>query len=94
MTSSLKPEAEAVRQALLPVIEEARRAGLWLNSGYQDLWFSPDELESLNLAGQFLWGPANWTLRDPKGHVAQMRKQITAAERELASFAGRAGLLV
>jgi hypothetical protein len=94
MTSSLKPEAEEVRQLLLLLIEEARRGGLWLHAKSHDLWFSPDELESLNLAGQFLWGPVNWTLRDPKEHVAQIRQRITGLEKELASFAGRAGLLV
>lgn len=59
-------EKEAVFNSLKPLFKKAREEGLWFHCGYQDLWFSPDELEKMQTEeGRFIWGAVNWTLRNP-----------------------------
>ena len=55
-----------VYEPLRPLIAQARAEGKWLRCSYQDLWFSPDQLEADNRDGRFRWGPQNWTLHDPQ----------------------------
>lgn len=67
---------------LSELIAEARKQSKWLHCAYQNLWFSPDDLEACNKAGRFRWGAVNWTLRDPKERIAQAVADRVAAERE------------
>jgi hypothetical protein len=67
---------------LQPLIAQARKEGKWLHSRYQDIWFSPDELEALNREGRFLWGAVNWTLRDPNEMVQEKAKVLKKAEQD------------
>lgn len=63
------------------MFDEARKEGLWLYCSYQDLWFSPDELEAAQAEGRFRWGRTNWTLRDPKEKlVGLIRAEASAAQ--------------
>lgn len=71
------------------LINHARTQGLWLWCFYQDLWFSPDELEVENDKGKFLWGAVNWRLRDPKERIQQLEQKIEQAEDELTTFKRR-----
>ena len=66
------------------LIEEARRRGLWLHCTYQDLWFSPDQLEAENKNGKFRWGPVNWRLRDPHEYAEQAERRAQLASQEAA----------
>ena len=81
-------------EALKQLIDQARHEGKWLHCTYQDLWFRPDELAAENANGRFLWGPVNWTLRDPSEHIAKLQRDIKAKEDELARFRTRAALTI
>ena len=48
------------------LILKAEREGLWLESTYQRIAFSPYELRQANSDGRFRWGPCNWDLIDPR----------------------------
>jgi hypothetical protein len=67
---------------LQPLIAQARKEGKWLHSQYQDIWFSPDELEAANREGRFLWGAVNWRLRDPNEMVQEKAKVLKKAEQD------------
>lgn len=82
-------QSEAIRMMLRPLIESARSRGMWLWCSYQDLWFSPDELEAKNSQGRFLWGPINWILRDPREHIQQLEHKIERAEDNLTTLRQR-----
>lgn len=66
---------------LQPLITQARKEGKWLHSRYQNVWFSPDELEAANQEGRFLWGAVNWALRDPHEMVQKQAEILKEAER-------------
>lgn len=84
------PDArESVIKGMKPMIEKARRNGMWLWSRYQDLWFSPDELESKQAAGRFCWGPANWSLRHPSERLKELESRCDRAFRECMEFRDR-----
>ena len=80
---------KTIQMMLRPLIESARGRGMWLWCSYQDLWFSPDELEAKNNQGKFLWGPINWVIRDPQEHIQQLKQGIERAEDALAMFQTR-----
>lgn len=82
---------QSILADLAPMFAEAERDGLWFNSTYQDLWFSPDELRKQHGRGSFVWGPVNWTLRDPKEHLARVRRAIEEHKREVAEIEARIG---
>ena len=67
-------------------IERARNQGKWLHCHYQDLWFSPDELEAQNRKGKFLWGEVNWSLRNPQEHIRELQNRIVEIEKEISVF--------
>lgn len=75
---------EEVLAELKPLIDQARREGLWLWCYYQDLWFSPDQLEAENANGKFIWGAVNWKLRDPAERVHEAEARARSALEEVA----------
>lgn len=74
---------------LTELIEKARRERKWLHCTYQDMWFSPDELQKENEGGNFRWGAQNFELRDPQEHSQQLERRIKEAEEELVRFEAR-----
>ena len=76
-------EIEEIENGLKPLFETAKKEGLWFNCHYQDLWFSPKELEELQADGRFLWGAVNWKLRDPKEHLEYLKNKVKSAEIEV-----------
>lgn len=66
------------------LIEQARAERKWLWCRYQDLWFSPDQLQEQNRNGKFLWGPVNWQLRDPAERIAEAKRRADVAVGEYA----------
>lgn len=82
-------EREQVIQQLRPMFERARAEKLWFRSGYQGLWFSPNELAELNRQGRFLWGAVNWELLDPLEHLKTLDQAIARAEKEKEDFLKR-----
>ena len=79
----------SAQEMLRPLIQEAKDRKMWLHTYYQDIWFSPDELEAMNKEGRFLWGPVNWELRNPKERVEILKRGIHNAKKELDSFEKR-----
>lgn len=69
---------------------QARAEGKWLWCNYQDIWFSPDQLDEQNRNGKFLWGPVNWQLRDPAERVAEAKRRADDAAGEYARIAAAA----
>ena len=81
---------EEDRKELSDLIATAEASGKWLHCRYQDIWMPPAKLREANADGRFLWGVVNWTLRDPRQKLEQMKKAEKAAtqsrerlEREL-----------
>src|ERR1700684_2463853 len=50
---------------LAEMMERAKQQRLCFWSPYQDLWLTPEELQSAWNLGLFRWGAVNWKLRDP-----------------------------
>ena len=73
------------------LIEQARANGKWLWCYYQDLWFSPDQLEAENREGRFRWDADNWKLRDPHERLAEARERTARAQAEEARIARAIG---
>lgn len=84
-------EREKVLESLQPLFKQAKAEGLWFHCSYQDLWFSPEELEEYHREGRFLWGAVNWTLRDPRERLEALRRRSRAALDESAAFVKRIG---
>jgi len=77
-------ERETILAGLQPLFEEARREGKWFWCAYQDLWFTPDDLAAEHAKGSFIWGAANWRLRDPREKLAQEEAEAKAAAERAA----------
>jgi hypothetical protein len=67
----------------------ARQFKLWFHSGYQDLWFSPDEMQAEWDAGRFIWGPQNWTLEFPEERLARLSRAAEGAQQAVEDFKER-----
>lgn len=76
----ITPLQEQILAEMKPVKDRARREGLMLRGKYQDLWFTPDELNDEQKRGHFLWGTPNWTLEDPKVRLAQLKSEVAEAQ--------------
>lgn len=66
-----------------PLFEKAIREGLWFYAVYQALWFSPEELETANNNGKYLWGPFNWQLRNPQQKMEELENQKENIDRQI-----------
>lgn len=66
-----------------PLFKQARDEGKWFWCHYQDLWFSPDQLESEQTNGKFRWGAVNWKLRDPAERIEEAKARRDAAQAEV-----------
>lgn len=67
---------EEIIQELEPMFIEARNKKLWFRSTYQDIWFSPDELENEQKNNKFVWGVAHWRLVDPNVLIGKKESEI------------------
>lgn len=77
---------ENILRDLQPMFLEARQKGLWFKSTYQNLWFSPDELQHSHNSNKFVWGKANWTLADPFELVNRKEIEITNLQISLSEL--------
>lgn len=87
----MSTERNEILEGLAALIDHAEHAGKWLHCSYQDLWFSPTELRAANAEGRMLWGPANWTLRDPSELIEQACNRVEIAKREHEAIVRRVG---
>ncbi len=74
---------------LIPMVSEARSKGLWFFCSYQDLWFSPDELEAEWAKRKFQWSAVNWHLRDPKEKLERLDRDLASLIDERADLSRR-----
>lgn len=81
--------AQEILNGLEPLIQEAERKGLWLESTYQNIPFSPRELRTKNKNGEFVWGKVNWRLIDPKTLLRDIPKLVAEAEKHNAAIMTR-----
>lgn len=80
------------RADLAPMLAEAREKGLWFSCTsflVGPLYLSPDELKTHLDAGEYHWGPDNWTLVDPADRLRQLDDAVAAAQKERNAFARR-----
>lgn len=49
-------------ELMKPLFAKAEAEGLWFQSNYQGIWFSPKDLRQQQASGKFRWGPVNWQL--------------------------------
>jgi hypothetical protein len=82
MNKTWKPSSD-----LVAMLERAKREKLWFFCSYQELWFSPAELENAWAEGRFRWGAVNWKLRQPAKHLAELAEDVQQAERQQQEFA-------
>lgn len=68
-------------ESLKPLFEEAIEKGLWFYCIYQDVWFSPGELQEQHKRNKFVWGAPNWILKRPQELVQQYERQIDHCNR-------------
>ena len=81
---------DEIKRELEPLFKKARESGyLWFYTSYQDLWFSPDELEQAQAEGRFLWGASNWQLRNPYEKLNDYDKQIRDIQQAKEKFRKR-----
>lgn len=74
---------------LQELIQKAKTENKWLHCSYQDLWFSPSELEQQNRNGKFNWSPENFSIEDPQNQINNLIQKIKQAEKELSDFRTR-----
>lgn len=71
------------------LFKQARENCLWFHSSYQNLWFSPDELQAHRANGRFRWGAENWKLRNPDERLKELADNIRKAKDEHEVFLSR-----
>lgn len=93
MTPSPEHPTPSAEMNVVPGMEsmfaEARTQGLWFFTNYQQLWFSPDELEQHQRAGTFRWGAVNWRLRPPQEYLEQLKREAGCARADYERGAAR-----
>jgi len=67
------------------LIREARADRMLIQSKYQGVIFTPDELEAEQLDGRLRWGPVNWKLVDPKKLIASNNETIHKLQQQNAN---------
>lgn len=67
----MSKNTEKILHSLEDLFKEAESTDKWFYSIYC-VWFSPAELKEEHRKGKFIWGPLNWTLRDPQEKLAEL----------------------
>jgi hypothetical protein len=85
----METKKEKILKSLEPMFKEAEEKGLWFNSKYQDLWYSPSELKEKQSEGRFIWGKENWELRNPKELIKEHERAIEYRNKEISNICDR-----
>ena len=83
--------AMQVKADLLNLIKKAREQDKWIWFTYQDLWFTPFELEEQINKGKFLWCLINWKLRDHAELLKELNSQVDNLQDRIRSVISRNG---
>ncbi len=81
-----------IMKSMEPLFEKAKQDNLWLHSSYQDLWFSPEELEELQSQGKHLWWAENWVLKSPHEKIAELERYKQNLDKEIEAIKAKAGI--
>ncbi len=73
-------------ESMKPLFEEARLNNLLFRSNYQDIIFSPDELEKEQTGGHFCWGAVNWELVSPFTEHKRLLEKVESAQTQADNF--------
>ena len=71
------------------MFEEARAKGLWFFCHYQQIWWTPDELEDQQSRGNFRWAAKNFKLRHPLELQRELIKELSDKQEDLEKFYAR-----
>lgn len=74
---------QEIKEGLKPLFEQAEKEDLIFYCGYQDLFFTPQELKTAHSNGRFIWGVVNWDLRPKNEPIERLESKITMLEEEL-----------
>lgn len=74
------------RDEVQEMIDLARLRKHWLFVSYQQMWFSPTEMEKARANGQFRWRACNFKIRDPQELLADLIEAVVKAERAVAEY--------
>jgi hypothetical protein len=69
--------------SLEPLFEMAEKEGLWFHNKCQNLWLSPKMLREQCSRGSYIWGPQNWTLKDPNELIESLEIQIIKINKRI-----------
>jgi len=79
----METQKDETLKTLEPLFKEAREKNLLFYCYYQNLWFTPDELQKENEKGKFIWGSINWELKTPTDKLRFMADIIYQHEKIL-----------
>lgn len=85
----MRESKEKILKSLEPLFKKAESEGLWFNSNYQDMWYTPKELREKQSQGFYIWGIDNWTLRNPQDRIDILEMCIKDLETEKFHFIER-----
>ncbi len=81
--AELTDSKKSIIGSLQPMLLEAREKNMMIRCHYDNLMFTPDELERQLNSGSFCWGRVNWELVEMKDYVAS---KAAPARKELADL--------
>lgn len=82
---------KVIMKSMESLFRKAEQHRLWFYCSYQSLWFSPEGLREQQANGRFLWGAANWELRDPRERVTELRNEGKQAFKQAESLEAEIG---
>lgn len=63
------------------MIAEAKRRDCMLHCGYQDMWFTPEQLKAEHAKGSFRWGSCNFEFVSMRDYLAELAKEANHHEQ-------------
>lgn len=82
----LNSDAPRTREEL---IQKARAENKWIHCSYQDLWWTPSELENALAYGRFQWGVQNFQLKSANERLEYLGRKVQDAQEDLDRFKKR-----
>jgi hypothetical protein len=86
LDKAMSNERSKILKDLEPMFREAREKGLLFRSRYQELLFTPDQLEEQQRNGRFVWGPVNWKLEHPSVERERRKGALRNAQMAVDNF--------
>jgi hypothetical protein len=84
--SLTKQEVTKLRAEFIDMIDRAKKENLFIYCSYQQIWFSPWELEEHHANRKFLWNTRMFQCIDPLVRIQQLKGDIEIAQIRLLHF--------